>query len=283
MRKLSAVLLVLLCLCISCAAAETENGFAYSVSGGKAAITAYTGSAAVLTVPDTLGGYPVASIRYCAFRGCETLTQVTLPGGVTSIGSNAFSNCPALERIDLPDTLSSIGTHAFYGCPKLKVLVIPESIRRVHALAFYGCSAVRQCGLYGSAARVLTDFGYSFTCPEYPLLALKAFEDASGSRTFTVTGCDASAVRVYFPGGVTAIDRYAFFDCAALTEVTIPDGVAEIPPSAFEGCTALKKVVLPASVKTIADSAFARCKDVTIIAPEGSAGAQFAAENMPPR
>ena len=29
MRKLSAVLLVLLCLCISCAAVETENGFAY--------------------------------------------------------------------------------------------------------------------------------------------------------------------------------------------------------------------------------------------------------------
>jgi len=275
MRKLFAVLLLLM-LCISCAPAETEGDFAYSISGGKAAVTAYTGSAAVLTVPDTLGGYPVASIRYCAFRNCETLTHVTLPRGITSIGSNAFSRCPALERIDLPDTLAMIDTHAFYGCPKLAQLIIPDSIERVHALAFYGCSAVRQCSLDGHAARVLTDFGYSFTCPEYPLLSLKAFEDESGRRTFTVADCDVSVSQVAFPEGVTAIDRYAFFDCAALTEIVIPDGVAEIPDSAFEGCTSLRKVALPSSVQTIADSAFARCGDITVIAPVGSAGQEFA-------
>jgi len=279
MKKLSALLLMLiLCLCAFCAPAENEGDFAYSVIGGKAVITAYTGSAAVLTVPDTLGGYPVTSIRYCAFRECAALTQVTLPHGVISIGSNAFRDCFALESITLPDTLATIGTHAFYGCPKLTQLTIPESIERVHPYAFYGCSAARQCRLDGSAARVLTDFGYSFTCPDYPLIALKA-HDSDGLRTFTVADCDESALSVDFPVGTDAIDRYAFFDCAGLEEIILPDGVSEIPESAFEGCSSLRQITIPGSVEKIAESAFRRCGDLTIIAPEGSAGQTFAKEN----
>lgn len=272
------LLLILLCLMVSCAAAETEGEFSYSVSGGEATVTAYTGSSAALTVPDTLGGCPVTAIGYCAFRECETLTHVTLPRGITAIGGSAFRDCFSLEQINLPDTLSVIGTHAFYGCPRLTQLTIPESIERFQGYPFYGCSAVRVCSLYGQAAHVLTGFGYSFSCPEYPLLALKAYDD-TGMRTFTVAGCDKSAITVSLPDGVTAIARHAFSGCAALTEIVLPDGVSEIPDSAFEGCTALKKVTIPSSVKAIADSAFARCGDVTIIAPEGGAGQEAAERN----
>ena len=30
-----------------------------------------------------------------AFRGCSSLTSITIPAGVTSIGDGAFSGCPA--------------------------------------------------------------------------------------------------------------------------------------------------------------------------------------------
>lgn len=277
MKKLSILLLtLLLCLFSTISPAETEGDFVYSIHDGQAIITAYTGNASELVIPDTLGGCPVTSIRYCAFRECVTLTRITLAHGINSIGSNAFQGCSSLRHIDLPDSLISIGTHAFYGCPELTQITIPDSIQRIHPYAFYGCSATRQCSPNGPAALVLTDFGYSFTCPEYPLLALKAYEDDSGLRAFTVADCHESAVNVTFPAGVTAIDRYAFFECASLAEITIPEGVREIPHAAFDGCASLAQVTLPGSVAKIEDSAFARCPNITILSPAGSAAQAFA-------
>lgn len=280
MKKRLALLaaLILLCLAASAAMALDEDDFSYSVIGGEAVITAYTGGASELTVPDMLGGYPVTSIRYCAFRECSTLTRVTLPSGVTSIGSNAFQHCGSLSQLILPDSLKTIGTHAFYGCSNLAQLAIPDSIECFQGYPFYGSSAVRICSLYGQAARILTDFGYTFTCPEYPFIALTA-HDSDGLRTFTVADCDESALSVDFPAGTDAIERYAFFGCAALEEIILPEGVSEIPESAFEGCSSLRQITIPGSIEKIAESAFARCGNLTIIAPEGSAGQAFAAEN----
>ena len=112
--------------------ATVSGGIVTAVGAGKATITAYTGSADILTVPDTLGGYPVTAIRYCAFRDCGSLVQITLPGSVTSIGSNAFERCAALSHIDLGNSLSFIGTHAFYGCVSLSEITLPESLERLH-------------------------------------------------------------------------------------------------------------------------------------------------------
>lgn len=277
MRKLSfLLLLMMLCLSASPVRADTEGDFAFSVKNGRATLTAYTGSADHLTVPDTLGGYPVTSISYCAFRDCAALLSVALPGSVTTIGSNAFENCASLSQIILPDSLAYIGTHAFYGCVSLEQIAFPESLKRLHPYAFYGCSADRLCGLQSRAALVLTDYGYSFISPDYPQLSLTAHENAEGIRTFTVTNCEESAVSVSFPDGVTLIDGYAFFNCASLTEIILPEGIAEIAYSAFEGCVSLKEITIPASVVRIAGDAFARCQSVTLIAPEGSAGLAFA-------
>jgi len=277
-KRMCLLLLLVLCLFASLGTAETERDFTYSIRSGSAAVTAYTGSAEELTVPDTLGGYPVTSISYCAFRNCTSLVQITLPDGVTSIGSNAFQGCSSLMQLDLPDSLATIGTHAFYGCANLTQLTIPDSLVRLHPYAFYGCSAIRLCSPKGPAARTLTSFGYSFTDPAFPLLALKAY-DEQDRRTFSVADCDESAAAIIFPASVTAIDRNAFYGCALLTEITIPEGITHIPASAFEGCASLAQVTLPASVTSIDPSAFARCAGITFIAPAGSAAPAFVRAN----
>ncbi|MBR3795899.1 MAG: leucine-rich repeat domain-containing protein [Clostridia bacterium] len=275
MRKTCFLLLLLmLFLPASLVQADVEEDFAYSVNEGRATITAYTGSADTLTVPDTLGGYPVTAIRYCAFRNCTALSAVTLPDGITSIGSNAFQGCISLSQIALPGNLTTIGTHAFYGCSNLLQITFPESLERLHPYAFYGCSAVRLCSSESRAARALTAFGYSIISPDFPHLSLMVYDSA-----ISVTDCDESAVSVSFPNGVTLIDGYAFFNCASLTEIAIPDGVTEIAYSAFEGCSALKQITIPGSVVKIADDAFSGCRDITIIAPVGSAAQAFAQAN----
>ena len=278
MKKLS-ILLLALCLMVSAAFAETEGDFSYCISSGEAKITAYTGSASVLTLPDMLGGYPVTSIGICAFRGCHSLTQVTIPDGVVRIGSRAFKNCSSLTQLDIPKSVTRIDTHAFYGCPSLKELSLHDNIPQINILAFYGCAASRLCNPDSLTAYVLTDVGYSFTDPDYPQLTLKAFEDASGQRTFTISDCDESAVSVSFPQRVTAIEKHAFFGCTQMEELIIPHGVTEIGNSAFEGCHALKRITLPSSMEKIADDAFSGCTNLTIIAPSGSAGQAYAQAN----
>lgn len=273
------MLLLMLCLLFSSAWAQTEADFSYSIVDGKAKITGYTGSASDLILPDTLGGYPVTAINYCAFRNCASLTRVTIPDGVTVIGSNAFQNCSSLTQILIPDSVKRIDTHAFYGCSALTQLALHDDLDRIHALAFYGCSAARYCSLDSRTAYVLTDVGYSFCDPQYPQLVIKAFEDDAGMRTFTVDHCDASAVTISVPDGVTLIEGQAFFGCAALTEVTLPDSVGEIAYSAFEGCTALRRITIPGNTVQIASDAFSGCSNLTIIAPKGSTGQALAEAN----
>lgn len=281
MKKRLALLaaLIFLCLAATAAMALDEGDFSYSVSGGEAKITAYTGNASELPLPDTLGGYPVTSIGICAFRNCKTLTRVVIPDGITRIGSRAFKNCTLLEELQIPESVKRIDTHAFYGCPALKELRLHDHIPNINILAFYGCSAARLCDPDSLTAYVLTDVGYTFTDPDYPQLTLKAFEDSTGRRTFTVSSCSKSAVSVALPDRVTAVEKYAFFGCDQLAELTLPDGVTEIGQSAFEGCTALTRITLPAGVQAIDERAFAGCDGVTIIAPEGSAAQAFAKEH----
>ena len=278
MKKLYALLLVLW-LFIPSASAQTEGDFAYSVTDGKATITAYAGSAAELILPDTLGGYPVEAIGVCAFRNASLLTRVVIPEGITTICSNAFLRCTSLEQLLIPASVVRIDTHAFYACAALKQIVLHDNLNCIDSLAFYGCSAVRLCSPDSLTAYTLTDVGYSFTSPDYPQLSLMTYERDAAARTFTVTDCDESAVSVSFPDGVTAIDNYAFFGCAALSEIVLPDGVKEIGLSAFEGCRTLAQITLPGSVEKIAENAFFGCGNVVMIAPPGSAGQTFAEEN----
>jgi len=281
MKKASFLLLALsaLCLFFCTAQAQTESDFSYSVSGGEARITAYNGNASELILPGTLGGYPVTSIGYCAFRDCTQLTRVVIPDSVTRIGSNAFQNCSSLAQIQIPESVTRIDTHAFYACSSLKELDLHDNMDGINILAFYGCSAVRYCSPDSLTAFELTDIGYSFTDPDYPMLTLKAFDSPDGQRTFTVADCSESAESVSFPDHITTIESYAFFGCDKITEIVIPDGVTEIAQSAFEGCSSLMKITLPGSVNRIAPTAFSGCSGVTIVAPAGSAAQSFAKAN----
>ena len=243
--------------------ALTSGNFTYSVSNGNATIkgfsTSYSGA---LTIPSTLGGYPVTSIGDWAFGYCSSLTSVAIPEGVTKIGSSAFSWCSSLTSVEIPEGVTSIGNYVFRDCSSLTSVEIPEGVTSIGNYVFYGCS--------------------SLTSVEIPA-------SATSIDRYAFYGCSA-LTSVTIPASVTSIGNSAFYGCSALRSVTIPASVTSIGDYAFEGCDLLptdengiqyesqeKKVLIkapaslageftiPASVKFVHSEAFLVCSRLTSV------------------
>lgn len=94
-----AILLVFSTVCIASAADKeptpiTSGDYQYVVlDDGTAEITKYTGSEASLTIPTELDGIAVTSIGKFSFEKCTSITSLTIPGSLKSIGKNAFRYC----------------------------------------------------------------------------------------------------------------------------------------------------------------------------------------------
>ena len=164
-----------------------------------------------------------------------SLTSITIPDSVTSIGGSAFYNCTGLTSITIPDSVTSIGYSAFYGCSGLTSITIPDSVTSIGDYAFYGCTSLTSVTIGNS----VTSIGYS------------AF-----------SGC-TSLTSVTIGNNVTSIGNYAFYNCSGLTSITIPDSVTSIGSYAFYGCSGLTSITIPDSVTSIGTYAFQNCTGLT--------------------
>ena len=72
---------------------------------------------------------------------CTSLTSVTIPNSVTSIGGEAFHSCTSLTSVTIPDSVTSIGNGAFYDCANLTNICVTN---RQCLLRQQGRSPVRQ-------------------------------------------------------------------------------------------------------------------------------------------
>ncbi len=95
---------------------NAASGYEYTVINGSVTITDFKGSGGEVSIPATLGGYPVFSIGNSAFEDCTSLTGVTIPSSVTSIGDRAFYNCAILAGVYFEGNAPGLGgSSVFYG------------------------------------------------------------------------------------------------------------------------------------------------------------------------
>lgn len=90
-----------------------------------------------ITIPNS-----ITSIGDSAFRGYSNLTSINIPEGVTSIRDSAFRGCSNLTSINIPEGVTSIGGSTFYGCNSLASIDIPNSVTSIGNYAFYGCNSL---------------------------------------------------------------------------------------------------------------------------------------------
>ena len=242
--------------------AATEGYYTYKVSNGEATITdCSTFISGDITIPSTLGGYPVTSIGDSAFFYCSSLTSITIPDGVTSIGRYAFRDCDSLVSITIPDSVTSIGDSAFYECSSLTDLYLTDIAAWLN-IAFDGSSS-NPLG-YSSLDTKLYLNGELITDLVIP-------EGVTSIGNFAFVGGD-SLESITIPDSVTSIGRYAFSYCSSLTSVTIGNGVTSIGNWAFYDCSSLESITIPDSVTSIGGYAFDGCsslESITVAAGNG--------------
>lgn len=117
--------------------------FHYTVVDGKATVTKYEGTAALVEIPAVLNGYPVARIGERAFEGNTYLSAVVVPEGVVAIDWFAFYNCAALFDVTLPQSVTEIGHAVFDGCAA-PTLVCPKGSYAAEFAKSYGLSLLER-------------------------------------------------------------------------------------------------------------------------------------------
>ena len=97
----------------------------------------------------------VTSIGNDAFYACTNLTSIIIPAGVTSIAASTFSNCTSLTSVILPAGLTSIGEDAFVLCTNLTSITIPVKTV-INSNAFGGWTDKQAVIVLGQANRAAT-------------------------------------------------------------------------------------------------------------------------------
>ena len=287
-------LLACLLFALLCCAAESGD-FTIDENG---VLTKYTGSDAVVTVPDGVTAIGkeafyaksaiteihlptgITLIGDSAFRSCTGLTELHLPTGITSIGDSAFRSCAGLTEIVVPDSVKTIGDGAFYGCSGLTSLRLSQGLKTLGANVFLSCDSLTEieipagvesvgnyiasntlrlrCAVGSSAAKALSKAQNDFWVEDFQLRY--AFDSDGSAASLTLKKYAGDAASVTIPDGVTIVGNSAFERNTSLTAVVLPDSVVTIGANAFQSCTGLTKAELSSKLEKIANYAFDNCK-----------------------
>lgn len=81
----------------------------------------------------------IAVIGKEAFRGCQFLSELSLPDSLVIINEFAFFKCFRLENIHFGKNLQKIERGAFAYCKNLKYVRLPDSLVIISNDVFYDC------------------------------------------------------------------------------------------------------------------------------------------------
>jgi len=162
----------------------------------------------------------------------ETITEVKIEDGVSSIGNYAFTGCTALKTATIPNSVTRIGSEAF-RLSSITSIVIPNSVETIGGSAFSGCGQLATVIL--SNQMITIEPLCFYQCKSLTSISIPLGVKGIGYRAFGNSGLTA----ISFPGSVLSIGFQAFEWCESLETVTIPNNVGTIEDFAFSCCTKL--------------------------------------------
>ncbi len=240
----------------------TEGDWKYRVSTDGIEIAGYTGSADAIIIPDTIDGQNVTSIGNLAFRGCNSLGEITIPVGIVKIGTYVFTECSNLNVIEVASENPAYKT--FDGClydkDLTEIICCPanksainfaENVEKIGSAAFYECKKLQNIYLPDSVKSI----------------GIEAFRKCS------------DLVSIKLPVRLASIGYSAFGECDSLNEMEIPENVEKMDDGVFYNCGNLKIVKCFARLVVMGNSIFEKCSQLTIYGYKDSTIEKYAEQH----
>ena len=179
---------------------EQSGDWTYYVANNQATITLYTGTGGALTIPSLVNGIPVVQVGngQLSLSGNmenNTITSITIPNSVTSIGNFAFGGLTGLRNLIVGNSVTSIGYGAFSDLRSLTSITLSDSMTSIGASALQNCVSLTSITIPNSVTSIENS----------------AFYGCTGLTTLTI------------PTSVTSIGSSALYGCTSLTSLTMPD------------------------------------------------------------
>lgn len=279
------------------AAVLEEGDFKYTeLPNGTLKLTRYTGNSTQVEIPSSIGGKTVVMIGDKTFSGCNDLTSIKIPAGVTNIGEDSaassssaefpvFDECDSLTEIvvDSSNEWYSSAEGILYNKEKTTLLICPagksgnaviaDGVTGVSGQAFYHCSSLTSITIPASVGSIM---GIDMRNSVYRNIN-SAFGDCSSLTEIIVdndnkTYCSRDGI-LY--GKATPIlpslSSEIQFNCLLCYppgkqgSITIPDGINMIGAFAFYNCNGLTRIEIPASIADIDSCPIYNCSNLTDI------------------
>ena len=215
-----------------------------------------------IVIPSKYEDKPITAIWANAFNGYTSLTSITIPENVISIGEDAFYDTAYYNNEEnwengvlyigthliraktsingtytIKDGTKCIASSAFYECDNLKSITMPESVTTMGSSVFWKCNKLENVVLSSNLTSI---------------------------ESWTFYQCDILS-NIIIPDSVTLIGSSAFESCKKLETVQIGNSVTTIGGKAFRECNSLISIEIPNSVESIGSEAFWNCYNLARI------------------
>lgn len=216
-----------------------------------------TASITEITIPNS-----VTSIGEGAFQSSADLASITFGNGLATIGASAFSDCASITSIVLPASLTEIAEYAFTSCSLLRTITLNGNVS-IDENAFYDCMNVKCYVPYASLAtyQALSIANVTFeekptesgTCSKPGSYLTWAYYGDSDKR-LVISG--SGEMPDYTQTGANAAPWSS--KKTSITSVVLPEGLTHIGAFAFFGLTNsnFTSVTIPSTVTSIGNKAF---------------------------
>ena len=155
------------------------------------------------SVKQVIIGDGVTTIGDWAFSYCRALTSITIPNSVTTIGDNAFESCSSLTSITIPNSVTTIGDYAFSYCRALTSVIISNSVTTIGERTFANCYSLTSVTIPSSVTRI--EDGAFSDCGNVKQITSEAVTPPYCSR-YAFDGVNRNECKLFVPKN--SIDAY---------------------------------------------------------------------------
>lgn len=206
-------------------------------------------------IKDGLYRYSITEIAQQACQANVDITSLDLTAltVLETIGNYSFSNMSSLTSITLPDNLKTMGTACLAACPQLESLTIPKGVTSIQYTNFVqGCTSLGSITVAEENSTYASHNEILFNKAKTTLLKCPEAHKGNGY---------IGSIYIYqVPATVTTIAPYAFKDNTQIKELH-SISIKTIQSYAFENC-AFSMVQLPSSLRSISNYAFKGCTSI---------------------